>query len=125
MSKPAPKFDRSFLIELGGGLVFKQAERLFETAAVKSVVWESPVLIGKVKGMDATYEPKLNLRSTVFAVNNCNCEDGQKRKVCAHAIAAALHFQALKEEAKQSLLKRLLQKPNRRLPRPWHQSYAP
>ncbi|MDP4611603.1 MAG: DEAD/DEAH box helicase [Opitutales bacterium] len=100
MSKPAPKFDRSFLIELGGGLVFKQAERLFETAAVKSVVWESPVLIGKVKGMDATYEPKLNLRSTVFAVNNCNCEDGQKRKVCAHAIAAALHFQALKEEAK-------------------------
>ncbi|MEN8661881.1 MAG: DEAD/DEAH box helicase [Lentimonas sp.] len=99
MSKPAPKFDRSFLLELGGGIIFKQAERLFETAAVVTVEWESPVLIGRVKGLNANYEPKLNLRSTVFAVNNCNCDDGKKRKVCAHAIAAAMHFEALKSEA--------------------------
>jgi superfamily II DNA or RNA helicase len=98
--KPAPKFDRSFLIELGGGLLFKQAERLFETAAVQSVAWESPVLIGKVKGVSAIYEPKLNLRSTVFALNTCNCDDGKKRKVCAHALAAAMHYEALKHEAK-------------------------
>lgn len=102
--KPAPKFDRSFLIELGGGMIFKQAERLFESAAVQSVEWESPVLIGKVKGMNATYEPKLNLRSTVFALNICNCEDGKKRKVCAHAVAAAMHFEALKHEAKHEVI---------------------
>ncbi len=85
-------------------MIFKQAERLFETAAVESVEWESPVLVGKVKGLKATYEPKLNLRSTVFAVNNCNCEDGKKRKVCAHAIAAAMHFEALKYEAKNEAI---------------------
>ncbi|MGJ8638569.1 MAG: DEAD/DEAH box helicase [Opitutaceae bacterium] len=102
--KPAPKFDRSFLLELGGGIIFKQAERLFETAAVKSVDWQSPVLVGKVKGVNAIYEPKLNLRSTVFAVNTCNCDDGRKRKVCSHAIAAALHYEALKHEAKNEAI---------------------
>jgi SNF2 family DNA or RNA helicase len=86
------------LIELSGGLVFKQAERLFESGAVKSVVWESPTLSGVVKGADALYEPKLNLRSTVFAVNNCNCIEGRRRKVCVHAIAIALHYEALKHE---------------------------
>ncbi len=103
-SKPAPTFDRSFLIELGGGLVYKQAERLFETAAVESVEWDSPVLKGRVKGVNATYEPQLNLRSTVFAENRCNCEDGRKRKVCAHAIAAALHYEALKREKKYAAI---------------------
>ncbi|CAA6693625.1 MULTISPECIES: DEAD/DEAH box helicase [unclassified Lentimonas] len=98
-SKAPPTFDRSFLLELSGGLVFKQAERLFETGAVTSVAWQSPILTGTVKGVDDTYEPKLNLRSTVFAVNNCNCIDGRRRKVCAHAIAIALHYEALKHEA--------------------------
>lgn len=104
MEKPAPQFDRSFLIELGGGMIFKQAERLFETGGVESVNWESPVLTGSVKGENAIYEPKLNLRSTVFAVNSCNCDDGKRRKVCTHAIAAALHYQALIEEAKHAKL---------------------
>lgn len=85
-------------------MIFKQAERLFETAAVESVDWKSPVLIGKVKGLNATYEPRLNLRSTVFAVNNCNCEDGKKRKVCAHAVAAAMHYEALKSEAQHEAI---------------------
>lgn len=102
MSKPAPTFDRRFLIELGGGLVYQQAERLFESAAVESVEWVSPVLKGRVKGVSAIYEPQLNLRSTVFAESRCNCEDGKKRKVCAHAIAAALHYEALKQEAKHA-----------------------
>jgi len=97
-SKSPPDFDRSFLLELAGGLVFKQAERLFEAGAVTAVAWESPILTGTVVGVDDTYQPKLNLRSTVFAVNHCNCLEGRRRKVCAHAIAIALHYEALKHE---------------------------
>lgn len=96
--KPAPEFTRTFLIDLADGLVYKQAERLFETGAVLSVKWESPVLKGSVKGVEAEYGPELNLRSTVFAVNHCNCVDGKRRKVCAHALAIALHYEALKRE---------------------------
>ena len=97
--KPAPSFDRSFLIELGGGIVFRQAEKLFESHFVESAEWESPVLTGLVDGGDGIYTPKLNLRSTVFAENTCTCDDGRKRKVCVHALAAALHYEALKNEA--------------------------
>jgi hypothetical protein len=98
--KPAPTFDRSFLLELGGGMVFRDAEKLFEAHAVESAEWESPVLKGLVNGGDGIYTPELNLRSTVFAENTCTCLDGRKRKVCVHAVATALHYHALKEEAK-------------------------
>lgn len=101
-TKPPPEFSRSFLIDLSSGALFKQAERLFETGAVQSAEWRSPVLVGRIKGVEAVYEPKLNLRSTVFAENTCNCADGRKRKICVHAIAAALYFQALKLEKKHA-----------------------
>ena len=97
-SKAPPEFNRSFLLDISGGLVYQQAERLFEAAAVTSVQWQSPILEGTVQGVDDVYQPKLNLRSTVFAVNHCNCIEGRRRKVCAHAIAIALHYQALKLE---------------------------
>ena len=98
-SKPAPSFDRSFLIELGGGNAFRQAEKLFESHFVESAEWESPVLKGLVNGGDGIYTPELNLRSTVFAENTCTCNDGRKRKVCVHALATALHYEALRNEA--------------------------
>ena len=98
-SKPAPSFNPSFLIELGGGKAFRQAENLFESHFVESAEWESPVLKGLVKGGDCIYTPELNLRSTVFAENTCTCTDGRKRKVCVHALATALHYEALRNEA--------------------------
>jgi SNF2 family DNA or RNA helicase len=98
-AKSAPRFDRSFLIDLAGAAVFRQAEKLFESHFVESAEWESPVLKGLVKGSDGLYKPELNLRSTVFAVNSCTCADGRKRKVCVHALATALHYEALKNEA--------------------------
>ena len=98
-SKPAPSFDRSFLIELGGGNAFRLAEKLFESHNVESAEWESPVLKGLVNGGDGIYTPELNLRSTVFAESTCNCADGRKRKVCVHALATALHYEALRNEA--------------------------
>ncbi|MEC8219090.1 MAG: SWIM zinc finger family protein, partial [Verrucomicrobiota bacterium] len=97
-SKPAPSFDRSFLIELGGGNAFRQAEKLFESHLVESAEWESPVLKGLVNASDGIYTPELNLRSTVFAENTCTCNDGRKRKVCVHALATALHYEALRNE---------------------------
>ena len=54
-SKPAPSFDRNFLIELGGGNAFRQAEKLFESHFVESAEWESPVLKGLVNGGDGIY----------------------------------------------------------------------
>jgi len=102
LPKPPPTFDRSFLIELSGGMVFRQAEKLFESHAVESAEWESPVLKGLVNGGDGLFTPELNLRSTVFAENTCTCPDGRKRKVCVHALAMAMHFQALKQEAKHA-----------------------
>jgi len=98
MKKPPPTFDRDFLKELAGSIVLKAGERLFESHSVASANWESPVLIGRVLGSGQVYQPALNLRSTVFAENRCNCADGRKRKVCAHAVAAALHFEAAKHE---------------------------
>ena len=98
-TKHAPSFDRSFLIELGGGSAFREAEKLFESHFVDSAEWESPVLKGLVNGGDGIYTPELNLRSTVFAENTCTCADGRKRKVCVHALATALHYEALKNEA--------------------------
>jgi superfamily II DNA or RNA helicase len=97
-SSAPPTFDRSFLLELAGGLVYQQGERLFETGAVTAVQWERPILSGTVKGVEETYAPKLNLRSTVFAVNHCTCIDGRRRKVCAHAVAIALYYEALQRE---------------------------
>jgi hypothetical protein len=96
--KPAPRFDRSFLIELGGGACFRQAEKLFEVHAVESAEWESPILKGRVNQGAEIYTPELNLRSTVFAKNSCQCADGRKGKVCVHAIAVALHYEALRQE---------------------------
>ena len=53
---------------------------------------------GAVRDRENLYEPELNLRSTVFALNSCNCADGKRRKICAHAIALALHYEAVKQE---------------------------
>ena len=101
-AKPPPTFDRSFLIELGGGQVYRQAEKLFESHAVQSAEWQSPVLVGKVKGAAGVYTLRLNLRSTVFAENTCNCPVGRKGKICSHAIAVALQYQALAREAEHA-----------------------
>ena len=71
---------------------------MFEAHAVESADWESPILKGRVNVGGEIYEPELNLRSTVFAKNSCQCADGRKGKVCVHAIAVALHYEALRSE---------------------------
>ena len=97
--KPPPTFDSKFLRELAGTMRFKAGERLFESHQVRASRWESPVLKGEVSDAGESFFPELNLRSTVFADNRCTCSEGRKRKVCAHAVAAALHFEAAQQEA--------------------------
>ena len=96
--KAPPIFDRCFLLDLAGRVVLQQAESLFEAGAVNNVKWENAVLHGSVKDAGVLYELELNLRSTVFALNKCNCADGKRRKICAHAVALALHYEAVKQE---------------------------
>ena len=78
-SKPAPIFDRSFLLELGGGAIYRSG-KLFESHAVNSVQWKWPVLTGLVQCGKRVYAPVLNLRSTVFVQNKCECSQGKKGK---------------------------------------------
>jgi hypothetical protein len=49
-AKSAPRFDRSFLIDLAGAAVFRQAEKLFESHFVESAEWESPSSKGSSRG---------------------------------------------------------------------------
>ena len=97
--KPPPTFDSKFLRELAGTLCFRAGERLFESHQVRASSWEPPVLKGEVADGGEVFSPELNLRSTVFADNRCTCSDGRRRKVCAHAVAAALHYEAARREA--------------------------
>lgn len=99
MPKYAPSFSHRFCVDLAGGQVYRQAEKLFTGDAVQGSEWESPVLSGKVKGAAGTYAPRLNLRSTVFAENTCTCPVGRKGRICAHAIALCLHYEVHRREA--------------------------
>jgi superfamily II DNA or RNA helicase len=99
MPKVAPSFSHRFCVDLAGGQVYRQAEKLYESGAVQSAAWEPPYLAGKVKGAAGLYEPRLNLRSTVFVENECRCPVGRKGRICAHAIAMCLHYEANRSEA--------------------------
>ena len=97
--KPPPYFDRDFLTELAGGAAYRRGGRLEESGAVAEARWESPVLKGAVRDGDALREPALNLRSTVFAENRCDCAEARAGKVCAHAVAVALRYRRTTQDA--------------------------
>lgn len=88
-----PDLSRDVLVDLGGWAVLKEGRGMFEGAAVQSVRWEAPVLFGEVKSGATSFFPRLNLKSLIFAENRCNCPEGRRGQVCAHAIAVCLHAQ--------------------------------
>lgn len=98
MSQAAPIFDHRFCVDLAGGQVYRQAEKLYTAGAVQAADWVSPLLVSKVKGASGMYAPKLNLRSTVFVENECSCPVGKKGRICAHAVAACLYYEAHRTE---------------------------
>lgn len=91
-----PHFDRTFLRELTGGAVLQAGERLYASHQVLAAEWSPPILSGEVREKGQTYRPVLNLRSTVFVESGCNCSEGPRRRVCAHVVAVALHFEAMR-----------------------------
>jgi superfamily II DNA or RNA helicase len=99
MTKVAPSFNHRFCVDLAGGQVYRQAEKLYKSGAVQSAGWKAPHLEGQVKGAAGLYEPRLNLRSTVFVESECRCPVGRKGRICAHAIAMCLHYEANRSEA--------------------------
>jgi SNF2 family DNA or RNA helicase len=92
------ELNKDLLVDLGGWAVLKEAKGLLEGGCVLETEWDEKLLKGEVQVGEKTYFPRLNLRSTVFAENKCNCFHGQSGQVCAHAIALCLEEMAPKPE---------------------------
>ena len=92
------ELSKDLLVDLGGWAVLKEARGLLEAECVQTATWEGKLLTGEVKVGEKSFFPHLNLRSTVFAENKCNCAQGQTGQICSHAIALCLHEMAPKEE---------------------------
>lgn len=97
--KPFPTLTQGDLVDLCGWTVLKEARGLLGRNAVAECVWEAPILRGRVEISTESYFPKFNLRSTIFAENQCNCTRGRQGYVCSHAIALCL---SRMEERKQA-----------------------
>jgi superfamily II DNA or RNA helicase len=81
------------LAKLGGWEVVKQARALVAAGRVLSSEWQSPHLRGAVQEGSATYRAGLVIRSASDADNLCSCRDSRQRGlICAHSVAAGLHF---------------------------------
>ncbi len=92
-----PDLGSGVLAELGGWPVLREARALAASGAVKSVEWEKPILRASLQVGGQSFALSLNLRSTAFAENHCNCERGRRGYVCAHALAACIEIVRLKE----------------------------
>src|ERR1700683_407211 len=81
------------LAKLGGWEVVKQARALVAAGRVLSSEWQPPNLRGAVQEGSTTYRAGLVIRSATDADNLCPCRDSRQRGlICAHSVAAGLHF---------------------------------
>ena len=92
------ELSKDLLVDLGGWSVLKEAQGLQEGRCVKTTTWDNKLLKGEVRVGEKSYFPRLNLRSTIFAENQCNCFQGRSGQVCHHAIALCLEEMAPKPE---------------------------
>ena len=99
------ELNKDLLVDLGGWSVLKVAKGLHKGSCVKEYIWEKKILKGIVQVGGKSYYPRLNLRSPVFAENQCNCFEGQKGEICSHAIAMCLEAMAPMKEAQPPLAK--------------------
>jgi superfamily II DNA or RNA helicase len=81
------------LAKLAGWEAVKQARALVAAGRVLSSEWQPPNLRGVVQDGSATYRAGLVIRSASDADNFCPCRDSRQRGlICAHSVAAGLHF---------------------------------
>ena len=92
-----PDLSTGVLVDMAGWPALREARKLAECGAVKSVEWKKPILTAEIVVGQAKFFVKLALRSTAFAENQCNCDTGRKGFVCAHAVAACLAVVKKKE----------------------------
>lgn len=92
------KLNKNLLVDLGGWSVLKTAKGLHQGKCVREWNWENKTLMGIVEVGEKAYYPRLCLRSTIFAKNQCNCFEGQRGEICPHAIALCLEAMAQKKE---------------------------
>lgn len=95
---------KDLLVDLGGWSLLREGKEIFEGGCVKSTEWDEKTLQGLVKVGDTKFHPRLNLRSSVFATNKCNCMTGRKGQVCAHAIALCLQEMEPKKEPEPEVI---------------------
>lgn len=89
-------------MELADGKTVAAGRKLFEDGNASDAEWESPELVGVVTDNATAYQVRLNLRSTVFARNLCECGEARRGRVCAHAVAVALQFEASKRRGEDA-----------------------
>jgi superfamily II DNA or RNA helicase len=88
-----PQLSDILLAKLAGWEVVKQARALVATGRVLNSEWQPPNLRGAVQEGSTTYRAGLVIRSASDADNLCPCRDSRQRGlICAHSVAAGLHF---------------------------------
>jgi superfamily II DNA or RNA helicase len=97
-----PDLSTGVLVDMAGWPALREARKLYDAGAVKSVEWKKPYLTAELAVGPMKFALRLALRSTAFAENSCNCDTGRKGFVCAHALAACLAAVHKKEEAEKA-----------------------
>ena len=88
-----PQLSDILLAKLAGWEVVKQARALVAAGRVLTSEWQPPNLRGAVQEGSTTYRAGLVIRSASDADNLCPCRDSRQRGlICAHSVAAGLHF---------------------------------
>ncbi|HEY3863178.1 MAG TPA: SNF2-related protein [Verrucomicrobiae bacterium] len=81
------------MAKLAGWEAVKQARSLVAAGRVSSSQWQPPELRGAVQEGSTTYRAGLVIRGASDADNLCTCRDSRQRGlICAHSVAAGLHF---------------------------------
>src|SRR5579862_8772355 len=87
------RLSEPLLAKLAGWIAMKQARALLAADRVLSSEWQPPSLHGTVQEGPTVYRAGLVIRSASDADNLCTCRDARQRGlICAHSIAAGLHF---------------------------------
>lgn len=97
-----PDLSTGVLVDMAGWPVLREARKLADSGAVKSLDWKKPYLTAELMVGQTKFALRLSLRSTAFVENQCNCETGRKGYVCAHSIAACIEVARKKEDAEKA-----------------------
>lgn len=90
-SSELPEITKELLINLGGWDLFKEARSLVQGNIVKEVVWDEPILKGKLRSGAGIYHPRIDLTRPNVPTSECNCRKGQYGMSCVHSVTLALH----------------------------------